>query len=367
MNFDAHIYGPFFSSLGVGISTRAFWKLLTLHGLKVGIWPQSNPIGDFEKTIANKYKEFIVQNEHPKLNFFRINADEISRSPISRMSSTAAINLLVPFWETSHLPSVWHLEVQKFSGVVAATTFIASAFSDAIRDKPIFVFTHPIEVEKVSSEESSVLQTFSTQSYFLYSFAYSSYVSRKQPEKFLELAEIYRHVNLASSSTFILASGDKPKSETDHKVAERFRKSESRSFKYLEGPRDRLQHISLMQNADLFVSMHRSEGIGLQLAESVLLDTPVVSHTYSGPSDFLSEDIPGNFGYNLVDIKLGEYPEVFKDYWAEFDLHEVIRAMDIALAAEPRTNNQIKDKVSSHFSLERNCVLLDKMLKDLLT
>jgi hypothetical protein len=138
-SFDAHIFGPFFSTLGVGAATRAYWKLLMASGLKVGIWPQESPNGEVELEIAREHEAFIVQKEHPKLNFFRINAQEIGSSPIMGMENSSAINLLIPTWETSQLPEIWHQDVQRFTGIIAATTFF-------VIDEKISANLHPREV-----------------------------------------------------------------------------------------------------------------------------------------------------------------------------------------------------------------------------
>jgi glycosyltransferase involved in cell wall biosynthesis len=45
----------------------------------------------------------------------------------------------------------------------------------------------------------------------------------------------------------------------------------------------------LLAAADVFVSLHRSEGFGLGLAEAMLLGKPVVGTAYSGNADFLDD------------------------------------------------------------------------------
>ena len=49
---------------------------------------------------------------------------------------------------------------------------------------------------------------------------------------------------------------------------------------------DPRQNAALIARADCYVSLHRSEGFGLTLAESMALGTPVIATGYSGNIDF---------------------------------------------------------------------------------
>jgi glycosyltransferase involved in cell wall biosynthesis len=50
------------------------------------------------------------------------------------------------------------------------------------------------------------------------------------------------------------------------------------------------QTAALMNDADCYVSLHRSEGLGLTMAEAMLLGKPVIATAYSGNMDFMKED-----------------------------------------------------------------------------
>jgi glycosyltransferase involved in cell wall biosynthesis len=51
----------------------------------------------------------------------------------------------------------------------------------------------------------------------------------------------------------------------------------------------RAEVLGLMNAADCFVSLHRSEGLGLGLIESMLMGKPVIATAYSGNLDFMTE------------------------------------------------------------------------------
>ena len=90
---------------------------------------------------------------------------------------------------------------------------------------------------------------------------------------------------------------------------------------------DPAQKAALLQRADCYVSLHRSEGFGLPLAESMSLGTPVIATGYSGNTDFTT---PHN-SY-LVDWKptrVGADCEIYppQGMWAEPDLDHAAELM----------------------------------------
>ena len=88
----------------------------------------------------------------------------------------------------------------------------------------------------------------------------------------------------------------------------------------------RTEQLSLIAAADVLVSLHRSEGYGLHLAEAMAVGTPVIATAYSGPVDFLDGTCAELIPFRLVPVVEleGAYGE---GEWAEPDLAAAARAM----------------------------------------
>jgi len=88
----------------------------------------------------------------------------------------------------------------------------------------------------------------------------------------------------------------------------------------------RLEHLELLATSDCFVSFHRSEGFGRNIAESMALGTPVVCTGYGGNMDFCD-----NTNSILVDYKLvgpgPSYSFSFNNYWADPDFSSCVEAL----------------------------------------
>jgi glycosyltransferase involved in cell wall biosynthesis len=84
---------------------------------------------------------------------------------------------------------------------------------------------------------------------------------------------------------------------------------------------------ALIRELDCYVSLHRSEGFGLTIAEAMLLQTPVIATDYGGTRDLLTA-----FNALLVDhrpVPIGPGNEPYPAYgeWAEPDLDQAAHLM----------------------------------------
>jgi glycosyltransferase involved in cell wall biosynthesis len=77
--------------------------------------------------------------------------------------------------------------------------------------------------------------------------------------------------------------------------------------------------LSLIRQTDCYVSLHRSEGFGLGMAEAMAFGKPVIGTDYSGNTDFLSDRTGFPVPYTLRPVQHGEY--IFSDgqSWADPD------------------------------------------------
>ena len=85
--------------------------------------------------------------------------------------------------------------------------------------------------------------------------------------------------------------------------------------------------IGLMNVCDVFLSLHRSEGIGLSIAQSMLLCKPVIATNYSGNTDFTRPDNSCLVDYKLIGVKKGEYPYSKGQVWADPNLDQAASYM----------------------------------------
>jgi glycosyltransferase involved in cell wall biosynthesis len=85
--------------------------------------------------------------------------------------------------------------------------------------------------------------------------------------------------------------------------------------------------LALVEACDAYVSLHRSEGLGLSMAEAMLLGRPVIASRYSGNLDFMTDDnsllVPGR----LVAVGPDIPPHEPDALWFDPSLEEAARRM----------------------------------------
>lgn len=126
----------------------------------------------------------------------------------------------------------------------------------------------------------------------------------------------------------------------------------------LDAPLNQIEFDTLFAAADVFLSIHRSEGFGLSIARSLLSGTPVVVTNWSGNTDFA--DLPGtrSVGYKLIPARSdrGEY-NLKGAVWADPDHDEAVSQLR-ALAQSPTVERQTiasaaKERFSPDFWAQR--------------
>jgi len=82
-----------------------------------------------------------------------------------------------------------------------------------------------------------------------------------------------------------------------------------------------------MAHADCYVSLHRSEGLGLTMSESMSLGTPVIATAYSGNLDFMDDSNSWLVPWTRVPVGNGAEGYDPRATWAEPNLDDAARIM----------------------------------------
>jgi len=136
-----------------------------------------------------------------------------------------------------------------------------------------------------------------------------------------------------------------------------------RRIHLLEGTVARAEMNGLLAVADVFVSLHRSEGFGLGLAEAMLLGKPVVGTAYSGNADFLDDATGYPVPYRLVSVKAGDYPEHDGQVWAEPDVAVAAKRM-AAIVSDPDAARRVAAAGQAFIKTHHSLAAVGKLMRD---
>ena len=96
-----------------------------------------------------------------------------------------------------------------------------------------------------------------------------------------------------------------------------------------------LEQRGLFIRSDAYLSLHRSEGLGLTVAEAIAVGTPVIATNYGGNAEFCSE-ATWLVGYDLIDIPVTTPVYAGCGRWAEPDIGHAASCLR-SIATDPVT------------------------------
>jgi glycosyltransferase involved in cell wall biosynthesis len=91
----------------------------------------------------------------------------------------------------------------------------------------------------------------------------------------------------------------------------------------------------MIELADCFVSLHRAEGFGLNLAAAMAAGRPVIATGYSGNTTFMDAGTAFLVPYDLVPVGPDCHPYPPDASWAEPDLDAAARLMRLVFDGGP--------------------------------
>ena len=121
----------------------------------------------------------------------------------------------------------------------------------------------------------------------------------------------------------------------------------------IEADLDRSSILALVACCDVYVSLHRSEALGIGLAEALQLGLDVIATDYGGNTDFCSGPLAHPIPYHLIPVQAGEYPYYEGMVWAEPDLEAAVAVMQqVAMKRRlfPTIDQETVDSYRQRFS-----------------
>jgi glycosyltransferase involved in cell wall biosynthesis len=257
-------------------------------------------------------------------NIICVNADglHLVRDAFGSALFAGRYSIGVWFWELGYFPPSQHQAFHLVDEVWVASPFVREAIA-AQTHKPVLVVPIPLEPPAIQARTRAELG-LPDSFVFLFSFDFFSVMERKNP---LGLVEAFcRAFGSGEGPTLVIKTiNGERKPPALNKL--RNAASDRSDIRIVDGYVAPEERDALMAACDCYVSLHRSEGLGLTMAEAMSLGKPVIATGYSGNLAFMDAD-----NSYLVRYTLGTVPEGCDPYpqgveWAEPDLDHAAELM----------------------------------------
>ena len=256
-------------------------------------------------------------------------------------------------WELETPPAEWAAAARYMNAILVPSTFTGDAVAK-ITARPVLLVPHPVTLETANPGMRGALGV--AEEAFLVStiFDFGSSFGRKNP--------------LAAVRAFAAAAGGIPGAVLVVKTtgADAHPDNLARLMEAIAGRPDvivvreswpRADVSGLIAASDAFLSLHRSEGFGLSIAEAVMRRVPVVATNWSGNTDFCDPAAAYGVSAKLVPVVDAhpDYAALTSALWAEPDADEaadhlgrIARAPDEARARAERAAASLAAHLAAH-------------------
>jgi glycosyltransferase involved in cell wall biosynthesis len=260
------------------------------------------------------------------INVICVNANETAQlmDEFGSGVTSGRYNIGFWFWELAKLPGAWQVSVDRVDEIWVASGFVGETMA-ATTAKPVRTVRLAVDATPSRPYQRSEFGLTDDVFTFLFTFNFNSYVTRKNP--------------LGTISAFRKAFPDRDnrvalvlKPTNTDKAGDRIRSlieaiDGDDRIEVIDRTMTRDEIFGLESVIDSYVSLHRSEGFGLGLAECMFLGKPVIGTAYSGNLEFMDETNSLLLDYRLIPVGERDYPFPEGQVWADPNEDQAIELM----------------------------------------
>jgi len=308
-----NVYGYAYAESGTGQIVRSVVAALAAEGIPYAVIP-------FTRTISRQQQAFHLPGSAAPAydtNLICVNADQVPVffESMATQLVPGARNIGLWAWELEDFPEAMARSESLLDEVWGISSFTASALEGSLT-KPVRAFPLPVVVPPVERRRRAELgmpEGF----LFLFCFDYDSVFRRKNP--------------LALVAAFRLAFDERPDVVLFIKTTNADRHAaEDEALRAAAHGRANIvirdayvssdEYFSMLEACDCYVSLHRSEGFGLTVAEAMALGKPVISTAYSATLEFANDANSFPVPAHAIEVGDGARPYPPDARWAEPDI-----------------------------------------------
>ena len=357
-----NVAGYFKGEFGVG----QFGRLVARAAINSGL-PVTSLVN--ERTESRQEEEFEISKSKQiySVTISAVNADQFSLwlddlpNELKRNSKFVGVWA----WEIETFPKQFYPAFDYVDEIWAISSFVKNSIQPHT-EKPVYVVPGPIIAPQITERlDRSVIGLSENEEYILFMFDYFSIFKRKNPIDLIQTHVLAFPDESGPKLIIKTVNGSKNPSQQEQL---RFAVGTRTDILILDMYLSREQLHSLVNECQIYISLHRSEGYGLTLAEAMSLGKPVIATAYSGNMDFMNESNSVLVPYELVPVGDDAYPYQSDSLWAQPDIAfaaRAVRELSIDLERRMKIGNKARQDVTSEFTMEKTSEFVLTRVKQL--
>jgi glycosyltransferase involved in cell wall biosynthesis len=357
-----NVAGYFQVEVGVGEAARHLLSALEAAGI-----PHSTL--SYSETPSRKAHPFVSRGDNKApfdVNIVCVNAEHTAR--FARHAGPGFFEGRYTagfwFWELEDFPPSMHQAFDFVDEVWTATEFVAKGIR-AIGRRPVLTIPLPVPVPQCDSNVTRLTLRLPEGFMFLFIFDFFSVLERKNP---IGLIKAFERAFRPGEGPILLIKTINGDSNLAALEQIRAAASSRQDILIVDEYYSAVEKNSLLGLCDCYISLHRSEGLGLTMAEAMGLAKPVIATAYSGNLEFMTPDNSYLVNYGSGSVPPGCDPYPTGSVWAEPDLDDAAECMRRVYRspeeARLKAQRAREDIVTKH-NVEMSGRLVDQRLHDI--
>jgi glycosyltransferase involved in cell wall biosynthesis len=337
--WGVNVAGFFTAELGVGEAARLLMAGLDARGIP------ALPIQGHLTPPSRQSVEFAYASPDAAaypMNIICINGDGLSvfAREAGRSFFDNRYTIALWWWEVGEPPPEWKQAFEFIDEVWVASQHIHDLVAP-ISPVPVLKVTMPVLAPTVARRSRADLGLPQNDEFlFLFVHDYHSVAARKNPTGLIEAFK--RAFAPDAGPKLVIKSINAQNALTEHDRVV-LAAADRADIILIDAYVSAAEKNAMIAHCDCYVSLHRSEGFGLTLAEAMLLGKPVIATGYGGTMEFTNSDNSYLVNYRpvLVGDGAGVYPA--EALWAEPDVDAAADLMRhvVAHRAEARARGEL--------------------------
>ncbi len=223
-------------------------------------------------------------------------------------------NIAYWLWELEEFPDRWLSCIKTVDEIWTPSEFISNSIRKKT-DKPVITVPYVIKAAKNDYYDRKHFSLPPDKFLFLTMYDFISISERKNPSAVIDAYIKAFPVENKDVGLVIKVNHAEEKRLEKLKI----RLKDYKNVYFITNNLTRLEVDSLLYVSDVLVSLHRSEGFGLPLAEAMALGKPVISTNWSASTEFMDESSACLVDYRLINLKKTIGPYEKGNRWADAD------------------------------------------------
>lgn len=310
------------AEMGLGQSCRLLANALENSNIAYSLY-------DFQlgselmKSEDHSWDEKISEDFLYNINLIHINPDEmmLMYNRMERERWHDRYNIAFWLWELEDIPQHWKKFFPMLDEIWTPSEFISENLRK-VTDLPVCTMPYCVEAPVDEGLNRKYFGLPEDKFLFLAMYDSNSTIERKNPTGAIRA---FRKAFKNNPNVGIVVKINNAKPRDIEHLNQMFRGCPNVYF--ITETLKKIEVNSLIKQVDVFVSLHRAEGFGLVMAESMIVGTPVIATNWSSNTEFMNPDVACMVDYNFISLEKDSPPYKKGSVWADPDVNQAAQYM----------------------------------------